>query len=75
MRSFRKAKENISGEKQSKREKKQMLESAEQGLIREMISFKEENHVTEISATLSRPNNETSITIYSSEKWKYYESI
>ncbi|RGB41883.1 hypothetical protein C1646_751658 [Rhizophagus diaphanus] len=50
-----------------------MPESAKQGLIREMISSKEENHVTEISATLGRPNNETSITIYSSEKWKYYE--
>ncbi|CAG8718513.1 15923_t:CDS:2, partial [Gigaspora rosea] len=34
----------------------------EHGLIREMISFKEEKHVTEISANLVRPNNETSIT-------------
>ncbi|CAG8806144.1 36751_t:CDS:2 [Gigaspora margarita] len=34
----------------------------EQGLIREMISSKEEKHVTEISANLVRPNNETSIT-------------
>ncbi|CAG8484611.1 5655_t:CDS:2 [Acaulospora morrowiae] len=34
----------------------------EQGLIREMILSKKEKHMTEISANLIRPNNETSIT-------------